>query len=248
VYLSHYAVHTPLEAPDSLVKKYEAKLKKHPVQKSATYAAMIENVDDNVGRLLDEVDKLGLTHNTIVIFYSDNGGTTEATINTPLREGKGFLYEGGIRVPLIFKWPGRIRPNTRCDVPVISDDLLPTIVDMAKEGARLPDDIDGLSLLPLLEETSTELNRDELCWYYPHYSPQAQMPGYAIRKGDYKLVEHYDPQRVELFHLQNDISESENLAEQMPKKVKELRSSFEKWLEQINPVMHTLNPDYRPND
>jgi arylsulfatase A-like enzyme len=247
-YLSYYTVHTPLEAPDSLVKKYEAKLKKHPVQKSATYAAMIEKMDDNVGRLLDEMDKLGLTNNTIVIFYSDNGGTTEATINTPLREGKGYLYEGGIRVPLIFKWPGRIRPNSSCNVPVISDDLLPTIVDMAGEGAHLPDDIDGKSLLPLLEEKSTELNRDQICWYYPHYSPQAQMPGYAIRKGDYKLVEHYDPKMVELFHLQNDISESENLAEKMPQKVKELQSSFEKWLEQMNPVMHTLNPDYKPKE
>lgn len=248
VYLSHYAVHTPLEAPDSLVKKYEAKLRKYPVQKSATYAAMIENLDDNVGRLLDEVDKLGLTDNTIVIFYSDNGGTTEATINSPLREGKGFLYEGGIRVPMIFRWPGRIRPNTSSDVPVISDDLLPTIVEVAGKGDRLPRDVDGISLLPLLEEKSTELNRDELCWYYPHYSPQAQMPGYAIRKGDFKLVEHYDPQKVELFDLKNDLSESDNLAEKMPQKVEELRSSFEKWLEKMNPVLHTLNPDYKIRD
>ena len=245
-YLSYYAVHTPLEAPDSLVKKYEAKLKEQPVQKSATYAAMIEKVDDNVGRLLDEVDKMGLTDNTIVIFYSDNGGTTEATINTPLREGKGYLYEGGIRVPLIFKWPGRIRPNTRSDVPVISDDLVPTIVDMAGEGARLPDDIDGISLLPLLEGKSTELNREELCWYYPQYSPQAQMPGYAIRKDDFKLIEHYDPQRIELFHLTNDISESQNLAEKMPEKVEELKASFQNWLKQMNPVKHTENPDYKP--
>ena len=244
-YLSYYSVHTPLEAPDSLVKKYEAKLKEHPVQKSATYAAMIEKVDDNVGRLLDEVDKLGLTDNTIVIFYSDNGGTTEATYNTPLREGKGYLYEGGIRVPLIFKWPGHIRPNTSCDVPVISEDLLPTIVDMAGKGAKLPDDIDGVSLLPLLEEKSGELNRDQICWYYPQYSPQAQMPGYAIRKGDYKLIEHYDPPIVELFNLKKDISESENLAEKMPDKVEEFKESFDKWLEQMNPVMHTENPDYK---
>jgi arylsulfatase A-like enzyme len=243
-YLSYYAVHTPLEAPDSLVKKYEAKLKSQPVQKSATYAAMIEKVDDNVGRLLAEIDNLGLTENTIVIFYSDNGGTSEATINTPLREGKGYLYEGGIRVPLIFKWPGRIRPASRCDVPVISEDLLPTITDMVGKGTQTPADVDGISLLPLLEEKPAGLERDALCWYYPHYSPQAQMPGYAIRKGDYKLIEHYDPPKVELFHLANDISESDNLAEKMPGKVAELKASYEDWLKRMSPVLHTENPDF----
>ena len=243
-YLSYYSVHTPLEAPDSLVKKYEAKLKERPVQKSATYAAMIEKVDDNVGRLIEEIENLGLTNNTIVIFYSDNGGTTEATINTPLREGKGYLYEGGIRVPLIVKWPGRIRPNSNSDVPVISEDLLPTITDMVGEGTHTASDVDGISLLPLLEEKSAGLNRDALCWYYPHYSPQAQMPGYAIQMGDYKLIEHYDPPKVELFNLENDISESENLAKQMPEKVEELKVAFDQWLKQMNPVMHTENPGF----
>jgi arylsulfatase A-like enzyme len=244
MYLSHYAVHTPLEAPDSLVQKYEEKLKENPVQKSATYAAMIEKVDDNVGRLLDEVDLLGLTDNTIVIFYSDNGGTTEATINTPLREGKGFLYEGGIRVPLIVKWPGHIRSNTKCDVPIISDDLYPTIMEMIGEGTKPAKDIDGISLLPLLKEQTTSLNRDVLCWYYPHYSPQAQMPGYAIRKGNYKLIEHYDPIKLELFDLSNDLRETHNLVEEMPQKVEELKASFQTWLTKMHPVMHTNNPSY----
>ncbi|TDO05360.1 sulfatase [Sunxiuqinia elliptica] len=244
MYLSHYAVHTPLEAPDSLVHKYEEKLKKNPVQKSATYAAMVEKVDDNVGRLLDEVDKLGLTDNTIVIFYSDNGGTTEATINTPLREGKGFLYEGGIRVPLMVKWPGHIKPDTQCDVPVISDDLYPTIMAMIGEGTKPGTDIDGVSLLSLMEQQANELGREQLCWYYPHYSPQAQMPGYAIRKGNYKLIEHYDPIKLELFDLSQDLSETHNLAEEMPEKVNELKTAYQKWLIRMKPVMHALNPNY----
>ena len=128
VYLSHYAVHTPLQAPDSLVIKYKGKLKKNPSQKNAVYAAMIGNVDRNVGRLLSELEQLKLTENTIVIFYSDNGGNQVATYNNPLREGKGFLYEGGIRVPLFIKWPSKIEENTICDEPVISDDLYPTII------------------------------------------------------------------------------------------------------------------------
>jgi arylsulfatase A len=247
VYLSHYAVHTPLEAPESLVKKYESKLKSNPSQKSATYAAMIEKVDDNVGRLLDEVDKLGLTDNTIVIFCSDNGGTSEATINTPLREGKGFLYEGGIRVPLMVKWPGKIKANTSCAVPVISDDLYPTIMEMIGEGTKPAKDIDGISLLPLLKEETAALRRDELCWYYPHYSPQAQMPGYAIRKENFKLIEHYDPAKLELFDLSTDISETQNLAKEMPEKVEELKTSYQVWLKKMNPVLHTANPDFIDN-
>ncbi len=245
VYLSHYAVHTPLEAPDSLVQKYKAKREKNPGGENATYAAMIEKVDDNVGRLLTELDNLALADNTIVIFYSDNGETTEATTNLPLREGKGFLYEGGIRVPLMIKWPGKIRPGTHCDVPVISDDIYPTIMQMAGKGTKPAKDIDGVSLMPLLKEESTELSREALCWYYPHYSPQAQMPGYAIRKGNYKLIEHYDPQSVELFNLKNDIGETQNLANKMPGKVNELKRSFENWLKEMKPVSHKPNPNYK---
>jgi arylsulfatase A len=244
IYLSHYAVHTPLEVADSLVRKYEKKLESNHSKKNAVYAAMIENVDSNIGRLLSELDKLGLTNNTIIIFYSDNGGYMPATDNTPLREGKGFLYEGGIRVPLIIKWPGYVAGGTLCDEPVISDDLYPTIMEMVGKGVTPVKNIDGLSLVPLLSGEK-HLKRDQLCWYYPHYSPQAQMPGYAIRKGNFKLVEHYDPVKIELFNLQEDIGEKNNLAESNPGKVLELRSSFNNWLKRMNPVFHTQNPDYQ---
>jgi len=244
VYLSHYAVHTPLEAPEELVKKYEEKLKKNPSRINPVYAAMIENVDSNVGRLLSEVEKLGLEDNTIVIFYSDNGGLKVVTNNEPLREGKGFLYEGGIRVPLIIKWPGKVRGNTTCEVPVISSDIYPTIMEMIGKGVEPAEDIDGMSLVPLLLEKGNQ-NRNQLCWYYPHYSPQSKMPGYAIRKGDFKLVEYLDPHTIELFNLKNDLSEKNNLAEDNPDKVKELQQSFDSWLKRMDPVMHTLNPNYK---
>ena len=245
LYMSHYAVHTPLEAPDSLVEKYEIKLKKYPVPKSAVYAAMVENMDYNVGRLLKELQRLQLEKNTIVIFFSDNGGTQKATSNTPLREGKGFLYEGGIRVPLIIKWPNQIQKNSLCNYPVISDDLYPTIMEMVGKGVEPNQSMDGISLLPLLLGNQ-QLDRDKLCWYYPHYSPQAKMPGYAIRKGDYKLVEHFDPPGVELYNLQNDLSETKDLSEIHPDKVKELKTDFNKWLTEMNPVLHTINTEYKP--
>lgn len=243
VYLSHYAVHTPLEAPDFLVKKYEKKMGKNNAQRSAVYAAMVENLDTNIGRLLSEIKKMDLTDKTIIIFYSDNGGEQIATNNNPLREGKGFLYEGGIRVPLIVKWPGKVQENTTCDEPVISDDIYPTIMEMIGKGVKPAKDIDGLSLVPLLMGKNM-LEREQLCWYYPHYSPQAKMPGYAIRKGDYKLIEHYDPETIELFNLKNDIGETKNLVDFKPEKVVELKQTFDLWLKKMNPVMHSLNPNY----
>lgn len=243
IYLSHYAVHTPLEAPESLVRKYEKKLENNSTQKNAVYAAMIENVDTNVGRLLSELEQLELTENTIVIFYSDNGGLKSVTNNEPLREGKAYLYEGGIRVPLIIKWPGKILANSTCNKPVISDDLYPTIMDMIGKGVEPANDIDGLSLYPLLLGKE-KLNREQLCWYYPHYG-LAKMPGYAIRKGDFKLIEHYDPVKIELFNLRDDLSESNNLAESNPGKVEELKQSFHNWLKKMNPVMHTSNPNFK---
>jgi arylsulfatase A-like enzyme len=240
LYLSHYGVHTPLEAPPKLVEKYEKKLKDNPVQKNATYAAMVENMDSNIGRLLNSLKELGLSKNTIVIFYSDNGGEGRVTNNSPLREGKGYLYEGGIRVPLIIKWPGKIPENSTSNVPVISDDLYPTIMALIGKGTQPGKDLDGVSLKPILTK-GKGINRNELHWYYPHYSPQAKMPSYAIRKGDFKLIESYDPIALELYNLKEDIGENKNLALDYPAKVLELQNHFAKWLEESKPVYHTLN-------
>ncbi|MBW2623353.1 MAG: DUF4976 domain-containing protein [Deltaproteobacteria bacterium] len=148
------------------------------------------------------------------------------------------------RNPAKLQFTGHVSGGTTCDEPVISEDLYPTIMEMIGKGVEPAEDIDGLSLVPLLLGKNN-LNRNQLCWYYPHYSLQARMPGYAIRKGDFKLIEHYDPAGIELFNLRDDLSEKQNLAESFPGKVEELKQSFNGWLKRMNPVMHTLNPDYK---
>jgi len=245
LYLPHYAVHTPLQAPADLVEKYTEKMKVDSSQKSPIYAAMIENVDRNLGRLLETLDELGLTDNTAVIFASDNGGANVATNNAPLREGKAYLYEGGIRVPLIVKWPGHVPEGRTCDAQVAGEDLYPTIIEMAGEGTISNEVVDGMSMLPLLTETPGWREHD-LHWYYPHYPQEARMPGAAIRSGDYKLIQHYDPERIELYNLAEDLGEEVDLSRKMPGKASELLEKLEGWLRSVDAQMHTLNPEYMP--
>lgn len=244
LYLTHYAVHTPLQAPEPLVNKYKAKLKTDQSQKNATYAAMIENLDANVGRVLQALEQLALVNDTVVFFTSDNGGDARVTNNAPLRAGKGCLYEGGIRVPLLVKWPGRVKAGSICHTSVTSEDLYPTIMQIVGDRARPGEKIDGKSLLPLLTGKG-RLKREAIYWYYPHYSPQAKQPGAAVRAGNCKLIEHYDPLGVELYNLADDIGEQVNLAEKMPQKAEELRNKLHNWLEAVGAKMHTLNPDYK---
>jgi arylsulfatase A-like enzyme len=245
LYLPHYAVHTPLQAPPDLVEKYRGKMQADRSQKSPIYGAMIENLDWNVGRLTSTLQELGLEEDTVFIFASDNGGELEATRNAPLREGKGYLYEGGIRVPLIVKWPGRAPEGSTCHAPVTSEDLYPTIVEMAGEGTASNEVLDGRSLVPLLEGSGGIGNRD-LHWYYPHYSPQARMPGAVIRSGDYKLIQHYDPDKVELYDLSQDLGEKKDLSGKDPGMTAKLQEALDDWLRSVDAQMHTLNPDYLP--
>ncbi len=238
-YLTHYAVHSPIEAPQQITAKYERKFATDSSQKNAEYAAMIQSVDDGIGRIMQTLDRLQLAENTVVVFFSDNGGLSQVTNNAPLREGKQFLYEGGIRVPLIIKWPGHVDSGTTCDVPVISHDLFPTIVELAGSQASESKALDGVSLLPLLKQ-SGDLPERKLYWYYPHY---ARHPGAVVRDGNLKLIEHYDPPNVELYNIAEDLSESHDLADEMPKQVKQMRSDLEAWLTKIDATRHTLNPD-----
>ncbi|MBW1890445.1 MAG: sulfatase [Deltaproteobacteria bacterium] len=247
VYLTHYAVHTPLQAPKPLIQKYTEKLKTDKSQFNATYAAMIESVDTNFGRVLDKLDQLNLTDNTIIIVASDNGGLAKVTNNQPLRAGKGYLYEGGIRVPFFVKWPGKVKPGTVCDTPVTSEDIYPTIMDMVGPDAKPHKNIDGLSLAKVLTGNG-KLNSRTLYWYYPHYSPQSKVPGSAVRDGDYKLIEYYDPVKVELYNLKEDISEKTNLAQKMPAKVKQLQNKLKNHLKNCKAITHTPNPKYKPKD
>lgn len=252
LYLPHNAVHTPLQARQDKIDQFKAAAEKLGVgaQRNPVYAAMLSSLDDAVGRVLKKLDDLKLTEQTMIIFTSDNGGlaTLEgmaepATINSPLREGKGFLYEGGIRVPLLVKWPGKIKPAVS-PTPVSSIDLFPTITEacLGKPAA----DVDGISLLPVLEAQGTVPTRD-LYWHYPHYANQGSRPGAAIRSGEFKMIEFYENGRRELFNVAQDAGEGRNLALDRPELVAQLAEKLEAWRKQIDAKMMTPNPDYVPN-
>ena len=244
LYLTHYAVHTPLQAPEALVAKYEAKLATGEAGKNATYGAMVETLDDSVGRVLGKLEELGLAETTVVILASDNGGLDSVTDNSPLRAGKGYLYEGGIRVPLVIRWPGHGLPGTLVEEPVTNADLYPFIIGLAGlPHGRFPSP-DGRSLATLID--GGEWLPRELVWYYPHYSPQARAPGAAILSKGYKLIEFYDPPSVELYNLEDDIGEDRDLSGTIPRKADELRSNLNAWIAENIPIRHTVNPSHAP--
>jgi arylsulfatase A-like enzyme len=221
--LAHYAVHSPLEAPKGLVSEWATRPRgaHHTVP---VYAAMVERVDAALGRVLDALDRHGLAERTLVVFTSDNGGAVHfpATSNAPLRAGKGYPYEGGLRVPLVVRWPGRVAPGTTCDVPVSSIDLLPTVAEAV--GATLPEDvpIDGVSLVPLLEQRRA-LPPRSLCWHFPHYWWGTRIQPYSIvRRGEHKLIHHWEGDHLELFDLDADPGEQRDLADERPELAREL--------------------------
>jgi len=242
IYLSHYAVHTPLQAPAKLVKKYKQIIGPDSVSYNPVYAAMIENLDDNVGKLLNWIEESGEKNNTIVVFYSDNGGEMEATSNAPLKAGKGYLYEGGLRVPLIIQTP-EVKDPKICHEVVTGVDMYPTLVELTH--GTFPDSVrlNGVSLKDVILNDK-RIDRPYICWYYPHYSPQAQRPGAAIRKGKFKLIENYDPLYTELYNIETDPSELHNLTDVIPGKTQELLTDLHEWIRNEKPVMHTLNPGY----
>ncbi len=242
--LCFYAVHTPIQGKPAYVAKYKQKLKSDSSQTNPAYAAMVQSLDEAVGQVLTKLEQLGIADETLVIFTSDNGGSHEGTSNRPLREGKGHLYEGGIRVPLLVRWPGVVPAGSTCSTPVSTIDLLPTILD-AVETAPEPA-AKGLSLLPLLKKPDAKLAREALHWYYPHYSPQGGRPGGAIRRGNLKLIEFYDTGETELYDLSRDVSESQNLAAKQPADVERLQSELHAWLAHVEALPYSPNPDYDP--
>jgi arylsulfatase A-like enzyme len=263
-YLSFYSVHTPLMAREDLRKKYEAKAKALPtngptwgqererkvrlVQDHAVYAGMVEAMDQAVGKVLAALDRAGLADRTIVVFMSDNGGlsTSEGhpTSNLPLRAGKGWLYEGGIREPWIVHAPGVTKPGSTCRTPVTSTDFFPTLLDLAGLPLQPAEHCDGLSLVPLLE--GGQLAHGPLFWHYPHYGNQGGAPGGAVRDGDWKLIEWYEDGSLELFNLKNDLGETTNLAAKEPDRVKALHEKLKAWRREVGAKMPVPNPDYRP--
>jgi arylsulfatase A len=232
LYLAHYAPHTTLAGKPEKVAKFKARPGAGSKHNNPQLAAMLESIDDGLGEILRTLDDLNLTQNTVVIFYSDNGGEDRVTSNAPLRAGKSSLYEGGIRVPLIVRWPAGIARGNMCDVPVVTMDFLPTLVELA--GLRPAQSLDGTSLVRLFAG-KRELPPRDLVWHYPLEKPHflgGRSAG-AIRSGDLKLIEFYDTGTVELYDLSQDISEEHDLAGQMPARAAELRARLRQWREQV---------------
>jgi arylsulfatase A-like enzyme len=218
------------------------------VQEHAVYAGMVEAMDSAVGKVLGTLRTLGLDDNTVVIFMSDNGGlsTSEGhpTSNVPLRAGKGWLYEGGIREPMIVKWPGRASAGSVCGEPVVSTDFYPTLLELAGLPLKPKQHADGRSFVPLLKGQT--MTRGPIFWHYPHYGNQGGSPGGAVRDGDWKLIECFESGRPELYNLRADIGETNNLAEQYPDKVKILHRKLKDFRDRTEAKMPTPNPAYRP--
>jgi arylsulfatase A len=243
LYLSHNNPHIPYSAKAELVEKYKEAFE--PV-----YAALIETLDDSVSLLLRKIDDLGLRERTLVIFTSDNGGLhlpegghPRITHNGPLRAGKGFLYEGGLRVPLIARWPGKIPAGQRVDAPVINTDWLPTLLEVA--GVPVPAGLDGKSILPVMKGQQEKSER-KFFWHFPHYTNQGGQPAGAVREGDWKLIEHYEEGRLELFHLLDDVGEQVNLAAAQAARAAALQSALRAWREGVGAQTNRLNPRFEP--
>ncbi len=251
--MAYYTVHLPIEGKPQLVDHYKEKVKPGMRHTNPAYAAMVHSLDESVGRILDRLKKHGIDDNTIVIFTSDNGGFIGSrngkpivTTNAPLRSGKGSLYEGGIREPLLVRWPGVTQAGSVCNEPVVLTDLYPTAVQMAglnvppKQASR-----DGLSLAPLLRNANATLERDALYWHYPHYY-RTTNPVSAVRAGDWKLLEYLDDGHMELYNLQDDLGEQVDLAQRFPDRKEQMAAKLQTWRAAVDAQMPTPNPDFKP--
>lgn len=274
--LWYYLVHTPIQAKPADVERFAAKardlgldkqqefeegeffpcehkqhlhVRRRLIQSDPVYAAMVANMDYNIGRVLQALEETGQAENTLIIFTSDNGGLATAegspTCNAPLEEGKGWMYEGGTREPLIVRWPGNVRPGSTCEVPTTSPDFYPTILEAAGLPLQPQQHCDGESLLPLLTETADDLQREAIFWHYPHYGNQGGTPGASLRAGDFKLIEFFEDNHVELYNLREDISEQENLAERLPDLAATLLEKLHAWQEDVQAEIPAPNPEWK---
>jgi len=285
--MNYYSVHIPIEAKDETIRKYERKrealglddeeeievgerfpseaqkddrIKRRLVQSDPTYAAMVQHLDENVGRLLDALQREGIAEDTVVVFTSDNGGLATAegspTTNRPLAEGKGWMQEGGNRVPMLVRWPGVTDGNDDrvLGTPVTTPDVYATALDAA--GVELPEGqaVDGESLRPLLEtgvgdDTGSDegsMERDAVFWHYPHYGNQGCTPAAAVRQGDWKLIDFFETDGVELYHLGEDVSEARDLSHHRPEKREDLYGRLQEWQDEVGAKFPEGNPDYEP--
>lgn len=272
--VSFYAVHQPIEAKKQYIDKFRAKAhrlgldtmnafvkneawmayqpgwKTRVVQSNPVYAALLYSVDENIGRVMALLKKLDIEKNTIVVFTSDNGGlsTSEGspTSNAPLRDGKGWNYEGGVRIPLIIKWPGVTGPGSVSHTPVVNTDLYPTFLEAAGLPLMPAQHTDGVSLRPLLAGTGP-IAQPAIYWHYPHYSNQGGSPSSAMREGDWKLVQFYDDGRVELYNLKTDTSERHDLSRMFPARTATMLQMLNEWKKESHAKIPSVNPYYNPD-
>lgn len=255
LYLAHYSVHTPIQAQKDAEAAFEkrrselglpaeakSRAEKYGTtrisQNNAAYAAMVKSVDDSVGRIVAKLDELHLREKTIIIFTSDNGGLSTLDRKNfgpscvlPLRAGKGWVYEGGIRIPMIVSWPGTTKPGSQCAIPVTSTDFYPSILEMTGTPLRPKQHVDGISLVPALKGAAS-LKRDAIYWHYPHYHGSASRPSAAMRQGNMKLVRWYETGEQELYDLSADISETKNLATSHPDILSKMSAHLDGWLKE----------------
>lgn len=247
--VSHAAVHVPLTTTPDRIAKYQKKTPMPGYPSRPEYAGLLEELDQSVGAITAALDRLGLSQNTLFFFTSDNGGLVHQQDNTivssnhPLRSEKGTLYEGGIRVPAIARWPGTIPPNQQCATPAITRDLFPTFLALS-HSPKPNQPQDGLDLTPLLRNPTSPLSRNALHWHLPHYHHST--PASAIRQGDLKLIEFFEDNHIELYNLATDLAESNNLATQEPQRAESMRSALKAWREHVNARLPEPNPAFDP--
>ncbi|MEO2022343.1 MAG: sulfatase [Pirellulaceae bacterium] len=254
LHFAYYTVHTPIQGKPDLVRQYQARVRPGATHTNATYAAMFHSLDESVGRIVRKLEQLKIADRTVILFTSDNGGLTQRlgkktniTDNAPLRRGKGSAYEGGVRVPMIVHWPGVTKAGSSCDTPVMTIDYFPTIMQITAAGpGRTPQHkVDGKSFVPLLQG-KPGISRDALFWHYPHYHAGGDHPYGAIRNGNWKLIEFYHDQSIELYDLDKDIGEAKNLATREPEMARRLRGQLQNWRRSVAAQMPTRNPRYDP--
>ncbi|MCZ6673560.1 MAG: sulfatase [Verrucomicrobia bacterium] len=250
LHLSYYSVHVPLQAPEDRIEKFRQK-QGTGGHDNPTYAAMLESLDDGVGQIMETLERLNLDDNTILVFYSDNGGfggyssvgvtdpKMDITDNAPLRNGKLSFYEGGIRVPLMVRWPGVVTPGTQCNEPVIHVDMYPTLLEAVQLDR--PDGylLDGVSIMPLLKDPEANLNREALYWHFPGYTQKGFEggPQSVIRSGPWKLIKRYEDNSLELYNLEEDIGETKNMVDTQPAIRTRLKNKLEEWLNEVDAPM-----------
>lgn len=236
----HYGVHTPLQAKADKIEKYKQLLTEKDTQKNPIYAAMIESIDESVARVIEVLEKKKILDNTLVIFAADNGTLMSTATSRPFRKGKGWCYEGGTRTPMLVYWKGHFENGREIAVPTITMDLSATILKSA--GVKLPKDLHGKDLQTLASSPKT--TERPLFWHYPHYH-EGNNPYGAVRKGGWKLIEFFESGQFELYHLQNDIGETQNLAQAELAKTRELSQLLKKWRQEMRAQMPTANGDYK---